>query len=231
MRLRILLGAVVLAALLGAANNLRLANPLPWLGSPAVLVQNPWDVIKEPRAVELRKTLKYTLREAQKAWLPIAVVLAAAVALRKRVGFEKWFRAGCAAMLLAACWYKLQSPPDFAEAVAQYQLLPKPLVNVFALWLPALELIVAIGLFVWPREMYALLAALWVMFIAALGWAIYKRLGITCGCFALRESYGSVAEAWFSLLRDVVLLGPTLWLAVRPRKACAEEGLQPALVR
>ena len=91
--------------------------------------------------------------------------------------------------------------------------------NAFAVFLPAFEVVVAAGLVltVWTREFYLLLSLLWAMFIVALGQALYRRLGIACGCFALADISGSIGETWLSLLRDLVLIVPSLFFAL-----CAE---------
>ena len=44
--------------------------------------------------------------------------------------------------------------------------------------------------------------------------AVLRRLGITCGCFDIAGAT-TTGEAWFSLLRDLVLVVPTAWLAFR----------------
>ncbi len=230
MRLRVILGAVVLAALVGAANNALNPHHLAWIGSPRV-IDEPLDVIREPHLAGLLKGVKYAWKLLVRHAIPIGAGSAAAIALslpwralrRPRWSeiLETWFRWGTAAMFAAACWYKLADPPAFASAVAQYRMLPPALVNPFALWLPALEAVVAVGLAsgLWKREMYALTSLLWVMFIAALGQALYRRLGITCGCFAIADVSGSVGETWFSLLRDAVLLVPTALLSLPRRRS------------
>ncbi|MGZ6142589.1 MAG: MauE/DoxX family redox-associated membrane protein [Myxococcales bacterium] len=228
MRLRVLLGAVVLAGLVGAANNAVNPHHLAWIGSPRV-IDEPLDLDREPHLTGLVKGVKYAWNLLRRHAIPIGAGGAAAIALsvpwrvlrrpRWTEILETWFRWGTAAMFAAACWYKLADPPAFATAVAQYRMLPAALVNPFALWLPALEAVVAIGLVsgLFEREIYALTTLLWAMFIAALGQALWRRLGITCGCFAIADVYGSVGETWFSLLRDVALLLPTLWLTLRAR--------------
>jgi putative oxidoreductase len=229
----ILLGAVLLSAAVGVANNAASPRGVPWIGSPEVLQQNPVDAMaaaSEPHSKGIAQGIRFAWKELAGSAAPIAVVAGAVLLLsvllwrlrKAQPGelAEGWFRLGMAAMLLAACWGKLASPADFADAVAQYQMLPRPLVDAFSIWLPAFELVVALGLALSPRprEMYLLLAALFGMFIIALGQALARRLGITCGCFALREAYSGVGEAWSSLLRDVVLLVPTALLARGTRR-------------
>lgn len=219
----VLFAAVALSLALGAANNALNPARVAWVGSPEV-IPNPFDLEHDPHAVGALKGVKYAAKELGKQAVPVAlgagVLLALSVFWRRRGAawgqiLETWFRLGIAAMFLAACWPKLRSPADFASAVAQYRLLPPPLVNAFSLFLPALELVAALGLVFTrsTREFYLLVTVLWAMFIGALGQALYRRLGITCGCFAIEGISGSVGETWFSLLRDLVLIGPTAVLA------------------
>jgi hypothetical protein len=150
------------------------------------------------------------------------VILAASLVLRFslkcRWGIlaESWFRVGVAAMCVAAAWYKVRNPTEFAIAVAQYRLLPAPVVRGFSLWLPSMEMVVSLGLLFsrWSRDFYLLLVGLWLMFILALAQALLRRLGIACGCFEIAGAT-STGETWFSLLRDVVLLVPIAYLAFK----------------
>jgi hypothetical protein len=224
--LRVLLGAVLLSALLGAANNLSGAHAIAWVGSPERL-QDPFDLERLPHLTGALKGVQYAWKELSRRAAPVARASFALAAgsyrwwrlarIRWAEIAETWFRLGMAAIFLAACAYKLKDPSEFAMAVAQYQLLPAPLVNGFSLFVPALELVVALGLVFTrsTRDFYLLLTLLWAMFIAALAQALYRRLGITCGCFAIQGVDASVGETWFSLLRDVVLIVPSAWLALR----------------
>jgi hypothetical protein len=228
-RIPVIIGAIVLAAIAGAANNALNPRHLDWIGSPRV-IDEPFDVDRAPHVEGVKKAVAYAWKGLKRSSTQVAIGAAAAIAIslawralrRQRwsgiLGF--WFRAGTAAMFLAACWYKLTDPPSFAKAVAQYRLLPAALVGPFALWLPAFEAVVAVGLLLlpwWRREFYALAALLWALFIVALGWALSRRLGIACGCFGIADVPASVGETWFSLLRDVVFFVPTLVLSLLPR--------------
>jgi len=125
-------------------------------------------------------------------------------------------RVGTAGMFLAACYGKILSPYDFAELVAQYQLLPEISVNFFSLWLPIFELVLAMGIVLtkWSREFTAMLIVLFVIFIIALAQALIRNLGITCGCFDI-EGAQDKTGAWISLLRDIALLPVLIWLLIK----------------
>lgn len=129
-------------------------------------------------------------------------------------------RLGLGGMFVCASWFKIQNPQGFALLVAQYQFLPQWMNNIFALFMPQMELWTGLLLIVsrWNREMAVLLLAMFVAFIAALTQAVVRDLGITCGCFEI-DGAMSKKEAWVSLVRDLILLGPTIWLAFRPGRS------------
>ena len=132
-----------------------------------------------------------------------------------RKGLETIFRLGLGGMFITASLFKIHDPHGFAVLVAQYQfpLLPHDFVNLFALFMPMAEFLCGIGLIITPytRENSFLLFVMFLAFIIALASALYRDLGITCGCFAL-EGAQDKSEAWTSLVRDIILLGPCFWL-------------------
>ena len=128
-------------------------------------------------------------------------------------------RLGLGGMFVFASWFKIQDPQQFAMLVAQYQFLPNGSVNLFALFMPQLELWTGLALVFTPRNREAalLLLCMFAAFIVALGQAVVRNLGITCGCFELAGAMDK-RDAWSSLVRDLVLLAPTAWLALRPNR-------------
>lgn len=114
------------------------------------------------------------------------------------------------AVFVYASYGKIFHPVQFAEAVANYRLLPLPLVGLVAHSLPMVEL--ACGLLLILEVGVAgaslLLSLLLVAFAAAIGQAIWRGLDIECGCFsAAAERVG-----YRVLLRDLVLLVLSLTL-------------------
>src|SRR4051812_13602328 len=111
MRLFVLVGAVLLAAALAVANNLFNAG-IPWLGSPPLLRQNPWEIIQEPHLTGALKGVRYGagLVRNNAAWVwacaGAATVLSVAARFARRISWAAilaaWFRIAMAAMLLAA---------------------------------------------------------------------------------------------------------------------------------
>lgn len=133
---------------------------------------------------------------------------------------ETLARLGLGGMFIFASIFKIADPHNFAVLVAQYQFLPHALVNPFALLMPQLELWFGIALILTPfvRESSLAILAMFGAFIVALSWALWFDLGITCGCFQL-DGAQSKSEAWTSLIRDLVLLVPNLWLLARPQRS------------
>lgn len=130
-----------------------------------------------------------------------------------RRGLETLLRLGLGGMFIAASLFKIHDPHGFAVLMAQYQFLPHDMVNFFALLMPSAEFLFGAAIIITPytRENAFMILLMFLAFIIALSSAIYRDLGITCGCFAI-EGAQDKSEAWTSLIRDLVLLGPTLWL-------------------
>jgi uncharacterized membrane protein YphA (DoxX/SURF4 family) len=110
------------------------------------------------------------------------------------------------AIFIYAAADKIIDPADFAQAIANYQILPPLWVNPTALLLPWLELVCGLGLMsgVLKRGSALVITLLLITFTAALGYSAYRGLDIHCGCFA---SDGTGApNLYLDLLRDAVLL-------------------------
>ena len=139
---------------------------------------------------------------------------------------ETLFRVGIGGMFIFASIYKIQDPHQFAVLVAQYQFFPalhlESVNNFFALVYPQFEFWFGLAMIVTPFVRESAFAIFWmfVSFIIALSWALGNDLGITCGCFELEDGAAhDKAEAWTSLIRDLILIWPTLWLATRKHRS------------
>ena len=105
-----------------------------------------------------------------------------------------------AALLLAAIFgsagpAKLMARDAFAGVVANYRLLPDPLVTPVALVLPCLEIVVALGLLLPATRPLAALMAAFLLLLFAAAMAVNLLRGhsdIDCGCAIgrLRERIG-----------------------------------------
>lgn len=138
---------------------------------------------------------------------------------RAKMYLEFTSRIGLGLMFIGASLFKIEDPEMFAMLVAQYQFLPSSLVNLFSLTLPPLELIVGVLLMIGPKTKYnaTLILGMMVMFIIALSQALWRDLGITCGCFEITGAQDK-AGAWSSLIRDLILMPPILFLVFRDRQ-------------
>lgn len=127
------------------------------------------------------------------------------------------FRLVLGGIFVYAGWEKIQDPAMFATQVAAYRMLPDVCVGLFALVLPMVELVAGVVLIAtkWPREAALLLLGLLAMFFVGLTQAMARGLKISCGCFGGGSEEEGLGAA---LLRDVVLLFPTVWLALRPNR-------------
>lgn len=139
---------------------------------------------------------------------------------------ETLFRVGIGGMFIFASIFKIQDPHQFATLVAQYQFFSALHVdfanNFFALVYPQFELWFGLAMIFTPFVKESAFAIFWmfVSFIIALAWALWNDLGITCGCFELEDGDAhDKAEAWTSLIRDLVLIWPTLWLIFRKNRS------------
>lgn len=156
--------------------------------------------------------------------LILAVLLLIPAFLKNRKLSEKvlenHLRLGLGAMFIFASIFKIQDPHNFAVLVAQYQFLPEFANNFFALIMPQLEFWFGVALIFTPfvRESAFAIFMMFISFIIALSWALFHDLGITCGCFEL-EGAQDKTEAWTALIRDLVLIGPNIWLMTRKNQS------------
>lgn len=224
MRINIILSLFAFSFLLGGVNNLVNSDSVAWTGGQRVLPKpEGWPTLTIGQGVTAG--VKHAGEQAKAHWglVLVALGILAAGITWKRYGsrprgaafrwVKSWWRVVFAAMFLAAAWPKFADPRGFADLVAQYQFLPEFFVNPFSIWLPAFEITVGLALLLLPREKEstALLGLLMVMFIVALAQALYRGLGIACGCFDLAGATDA-GESWFALLRDIVLLIPIWWM-------------------
>jgi uncharacterized membrane protein YphA (DoxX/SURF4 family) len=111
-----------------------------------------------------------------------------------------------------ASWDKLLDSVAFARVVHNYQIIPSSMVNLVAIILPWIELtcglLLVLGLL--TKGSVFIIDSLLFIFILALGFNLYRGLDIICGCFTL--SHEADNTMLYTLIRDVALLIPGLWL-------------------
>lgn len=224
MKKPVFIAAFLASVLLAILNNLFNSRSVAWIGSP--------DVLEKPSgwpSMGIAQGIEAGLKVAWKGFLAhqwlilggLAILLAVMYVLRRNrkapLGpmLRTVLRIGLGIMFLAAAWPKFMDPKSFASLVAQYQFLPAFAVNPFTLWLSAFEIVVGIGILItlWEKEFGAMVGIMMLMFIVALAQALVRDLGIACGCFDI-EGAQDAGEAWFSLIRDVVLMVPIAWLVL-----------------
>ena len=101
---------------------------------------------------------------------------------------------------------KIAHPDAFARIVFNYHLVSAPLINIFALFLPWVEL--GAGLFliigVWPRASAMVLVTLTLVFIVALSVNWFRGVNLDCGCFTVSsKAKGAIGSL---IIRDIGLL-------------------------
>ena len=130
-------------------------------------------------------------------------------------------------VLFYAGFLKLREGYTFAEAIANFRLLPAQGNQLMAVVLPWLE--VATGLLlvfgVWVRAAGLLAALLFVAFLGAIAAALWRGLDIECGCFgtgsAARVGLKALAFDALWLLAALAVLWATPPEEKMPEKAAA----------
>lgn len=109
---------------------------------------------------------------------------------------------------------KIVHPDQFARIIYNYHIVPGQLINVFALFLPWVELIAGVFMIVgyWEKAAALIIGGMLVVFIVALSIALIKGVNIECGCFSTTsKAKGPIKDLIF---RDALLLlscGMILW--------------------
>lgn len=130
---------------------------------------------------------------------------------------------------------KIAHPADFARIVYHYQLAgpnafvgPMP-ANVLSVVLPWIEALAGLLLIcgIWRRPAAAVTAAMLVMFLVAVSWALSQNIDIeNCGCFSV-SGEGRAAGLRLVLSDAAMLLGTAVLLYLAPRKK-ADSATQPS---
>lgn len=91
-----------------------------------------------------------------------------------------------------AAIHKIQYPPGFAKEIFAYKLVPGPLVNLMAIYLPWLELFAGLALLLGPgaRAGGVVTGSLLIVFLGAIGSRFARgEWNFECGCFPHTESF------------------------------------------
>lgn len=125
----------------------------------------------------------------------------------------RWVIAG---VFLYAGISKALDPTLLARQIKNYHLAPWWLVHPLAIVLPWLEITCALLLVlgIWVSEAASIIGVLTVLFITAIGWALYWDLSIQCGCFS---RYGMAS--WPHMVGNAALLLLTIGAVILNRRS------------
>ncbi len=131
-------------------------------------------------------------------------------------------------LFFLAALHKVAEPRGFALDVATYQLLPLELVNLFAIVVPPLEVLIGalLVLGLWVAGAAWIVSGLMVSFMAALAWALYLGLDMTCGCFASQGATSEDPISGLTMLRDAGWLALALYVACFDRSPLGLDALR-----
>lgn len=127
-------------------------------------------------------------------------------------------------LFIVAAWAKIQDPPAFAQEVFNYALLPSGAVNLLAIFLPWLELICGVLLFLgfWRRASATTIAVLLLVFIAALSINLARGRAVDCGCFGssgvVKTDAQKFADMRWAIARDIGMLALALQILMATRR-------------
>ena len=98
---------------------------------------------------------------------------------------------------------KIQNPEAFIEVVKAYNLLPEELVVLWGIFLPWIELVAGLFLFLglWHKSAVLSSSGLFLLFAAAVGINILRGADIACGCFGFNDT-----NLYVVLFQDLVFL-------------------------
>ncbi|WOO43253.1 MauE/DoxX family redox-associated membrane protein [Rubellicoccus peritrichatus] len=119
-----------------------------------------------------------------------------------------------AGLFLYAGAIKVMSPGAFLADIESYRILPYQPSLIVALYLPFLEIALAIALLIprWSRPSALILSAMLFVFLVAIISAWMRGLDISCGCFGKQEV--NTNYPWL-VIRDLLMLGASVWISIR----------------
>ncbi len=124
------------------------------------------------------------------------------------------FRLIVGGVFIWAAVSKIPQAGDLARSMAQFKLVPQPLILPFSYFLPWLELLCGAALIVgiWIRSAALWANALLVIFTLALAANIIRGIEADCGCFGETKVAGG---SWGTLIKNLVLLPLGLTIMVK----------------
>jgi len=135
-------------------------------------------------------------------------------------------RAGLAALFVWTGVQKLAEPGSFAAAIANYRVLPEPLVGFAAVGLPVLEVVAGLAL-LWPlygQGAALIVGVLLAVFAVAMAQSKLRGIDLDCGCFGAAQSS---QVSWLKVTLNVGLAMLALWTSrvrLSPRPSPSKPG-------
>ena len=107
---------------------------------------------------------------------------------------------------------KINSPQDFADQIAAYQVVPAFLINPVALGLPLFELVCGILVLsgIHLRTGALGICLMLALFTGTLVLAVARGVSVECGCFGAHSWLDATPRT--ALIRDLILLAPAAML-------------------
>jgi putative oxidoreductase len=135
-------------------------------------------------------------------------------------------------LFVAAALPKIVDPPSFAHMIYNYKILPWSWINPMALVLPWIELLCGLALIlgIWTGTARTMIAALLLVFMAAISINLARGNAIDCGCFdvsaAGKTAEERLADMRLVILRDIgmLLMVGQLWYASGRNRPPAQAG-------
>ncbi|MCG8471751.1 MAG: DoxX family membrane protein [Desulfobacterales bacterium] len=140
-------------------------------------------------------------------------------------GTELVSRVVVGVLFIYAGWVKGMDVYGFSKTVYGYGLLPGVLVNGVAIVLPWVEVVAGVCLVagIWPRASSGVVGILLGLFMGAILFNMMRGYTFDCGCFGAESG----ETGWGTVIRDVAMLLPMLWVLLYRGKrwlCLAEQG-------
>jgi len=119
---------------------------------------------------------------------------------------------------------KIIDPASFSDIIDNYHITPVLLNNLFALFVPMLELVIGICLIfnlnIKGASFISIALLLWFLFI--LSQALVRGINVDCGCFDLNSGTLDDTELRNNMIKrifeDIVLIGISLYVNIKSKK-------------
>ncbi len=118
----------------------------------------------------------------------------------------EWVASVIIAAVLLMGFYKILYPADFALSVYRFHLLPNSMVNPAAIYLPWLEMVCAVCLFIprWRKAALWIVLTLLLLFTVGIIINLLSGNNFSCGCFS--RSPLAKPMSWMNVVRNAGLI-------------------------